>query len=123
MAYDEETAQRVRRILRKRRDVAEKRMVGGLSFLVNGALCCGVTSTGLMVRVGQGSIEQALAEPHVRPMEFAGRRLRAFVQIDPEGYRTDPALASWIQRAVDVVSTLPSKKPGTRSRGTSAPGG
>jgi len=110
MAYDEQTAERVRRILARRRDVVEKRMVGGLSFIVNGSMCCGVTGTNLMVRVGREGYERALAQPHARPMKFAGRALSGFICIEPEGYRTDRALAKWIQRAIDFVSTLPAKK-------------
>jgi hypothetical protein len=107
MAYDPATAERVRRILSRRRDVVEKRMVGGLSFNVNGAMCCGVTCEALMVRVGRDARNRVLAEPHVRPMEFAGRQLAGFVCVDPEGFRMDADLASWIQRGIDFVSTIP----------------
>lgn len=110
MGYDEKTADRVRRILSGRRDVVEKKMVGGLSFMVNGSMCCGLTSTGFIVRVGPEARGRMLAQPHVRPMEFAGRRLAGFVNVDPGGYRTDTALATWVQRGIDFVSTLPAKK-------------
>ena len=73
MSYDPVAAERVRRLLSGRRDVAEKKMVGGLSFLVNGNMCCGITGTVLMVRVDVESREQALRAPHARPMLFAGR--------------------------------------------------
>ena len=111
MNYDRAVAERVRVSLSGRSDVVEKRMVGGLSFSVNGRMCCGVSGLALMVRVGREAREWALAQPHVRPMEFAGRHLAAFVLVDPEGLRTDVALATWIERAVDVVSALPTKKP------------
>ena len=111
MGYDEKTAERVRRILSQRPDVIEKNMVGGLSFMVNGSMCCGVTGTAVMVRVGPEARDAALARPHVRPMKFAGQPLAGFVCVDPEGYRTDAALAKWIQRGIDFVSTLPAKKP------------
>ena len=114
MGYDEKTAERVRRILSRRRDVVEKKMVGGLSFMVNGSMCCGLTSTALMVRVGPEAYEGALAQPHTRPMEFTGRPLVGFVCVDSRGYRTDTALAKWVQRGVDFVSTLPAKKPAAR---------
>jgi len=111
MGYDKEkTAERVRRILAGRPEVVEKKMIGGLSFLVNGNMCCGVTNTALIVRVGAETLERALAEPHVRPMKFAGRRLAGFVCIDPEGYRTYNTLAAWVQRGIDFVSKLPAKK-------------
>lgn len=121
MGYDEKTAERVRRILSRRRDVVEKKMVGGLSFMVNGSMCCGLTSTAFMVRVGPEARERALAQPHVRPMEFGGRPLAGFVYVDPGGYRTDTALAKWIQRGIDFVSTLPAKKLATRRPRPKAP--
>ncbi len=106
MGYDEKTAERVWQILSGRQDVARKRMVGGLSFMVNGALCCGVTRNGLMVRVGPEGREWALAQPHVRPMEFGGRSLAGFVCVEPEGYQSDASLEAWVQRGIDFVSTL-----------------
>jgi TfoX/Sxy family transcriptional regulator of competence genes len=111
MAYDSATAERVRRILAGRPGVVEKRMVGGLSFNVNGIMCCGVTGTALMVRVGHEARDQALAEPHVRPMEFAGRPLAGFICVDPQGFQTESALANWVQRGVDFASALPTKEP------------
>ena len=111
MSYDLKTAERVRQILSSRRDVAERRMVGGLSFAVGGMMCCGVTGNALMVRVGAEARERTLAQPHVRPMEFAGRPLAGFVVIDPEGYRTDAALAAWVQRGLDFVAALSAKTP------------
>src|SRR5260370_42176494 len=98
MGSDEQTAERVRRLLSRRRDVVEKRMVRGLSFMVNGSMCCGVTGAALMVRVGREGYERALAQPQARPMKFAGRALAGFICIDPGGYRTDRALAKWIQQ-------------------------
>jgi hypothetical protein len=110
MSFDPEVAGRVRRLLSGRDDVAEKKMVGGLSFLVNGNMCCGVTGTALMVRVGPERREQALGEPHVRPMEFAGRALSGFVCVDPAGFASDGELAGWVQRGLDFVSGLPAKR-------------
>jgi hypothetical protein len=109
--YDETTAERVRRLLSARLDVVEKRMVGGLSFMVGGSMCCGVTGDALMVRVGPEGRERALARPHVRLMELGGRPLAGFVCVDPGGYRTDRALAAWVQRGIEFVSTLPAKSP------------
>ena len=110
MSFDPEVAGRVRRLLSGRDDVAEKKMVGGLSFLVNGNMCCGVTGTALMVRVGARDREQALGEPHVRPMEFAGRALSGFVCVDPAGFAADDELARWVQRGLDFASGLPAKR-------------
>ena len=121
MGYDLKIAERVRRSLASQRDVVEKRMVGGLSFSVGGSMCCGVTGSGLMVRVGAEARERALARPHVRPMEFAGRPLAGFVLIDSEGFRTEAALAAWVQQGLDFAATLPAKTPATSSRRLSTP--
>ncbi len=123
MAYDERTAERVRRLLAGRENVAEIRMMGGLCFMVGGHMACGVSGDALLVRVGRDGYAAALAQPHVRPMEFGGRRPGGFVFVDPEGHRDDAALAAWVQRGTDVAAALPPKKPasekksGRRTRG------
>jgi TfoX/Sxy family transcriptional regulator of competence genes len=114
MGYDEATAERVRRVLAGQEDVAERRMVGGLSFLVGGSMCCGVTSGGLMVRVGAEGREGALALPHVRPMALGGRELAGFVLVEPAGYASEEALAAWVRRGVELAEGLPEKQ--TRAR-------
>jgi TfoX N-terminal domain len=110
MGYDLVVAERVRRILTNRTDVVEKRMVGGLSFNLGGSMCCGVTGRALMVRVGAEARDAALAEPHVRPMEFAGRALAGFICVDPAGFETDASLQRWVQRGIDFVSTHTPRK-------------
>ncbi len=109
MSYDPAAAERVQQVLSGRSNVVEKKMAGGLSFLVNGNMCCGITGKALMVRVGAESREQALREPHVRPMLFAGRALSGFICVEPDGYAADDALAGWVQRGLDFVSGLPAK--------------
>jgi TfoX/Sxy family transcriptional regulator of competence genes len=123
LSYDPAAAERVRQLLSGRSDVIEKKMVGGLSFLVNGNMCCGITGMALMVRVGAESREQALGEPHVRPMLFAGRALSGFVCIDPAGYAADDALDNWVQRGLDFVSGLPAKPVPREQLTRSAPPG
>lgn len=112
MGYDAATAERVRGLLSGRADVVEKKMVGGLSFVAGGQMCCGVTGTALMVRVGADDRERALAEPHVRPMRLGGRVLSGFVCVDPAGFAADEALAWWVQRGLDFVASLPARPPG-----------
>ena len=109
MAYDEKTAERVRRALSAQKSLVEKKMMGGLCFMVLGNMCCGVTGTSVMVRVGREGYEPALAKPHVRPLEFAGRRPSGFVLVDPPGHRTAAALAAWVKRGVDFAAALPAK--------------
>jgi TfoX/Sxy family transcriptional regulator of competence genes len=116
VSFDPDAAARVRRFLSGRDDVVEKKMVGGLSFLVNGNMCCGISGTKLMVRVGADRREQALREPHVQPMLFGNRVLSGFVCIEPAGYAADEALASWVQRALDFTAGLPAKGAGQSHR-------
>lgn len=111
MSYDEKLATRVRRALGPRDDVVEKKMFGGLCFMVNGAMCCGLTHTDMMVRVGPDKYDEALAEPHARPMDFTGRPLKGMIYVAPAGLRTEAALAEWVGRGVAFVSTLPPAKP------------
>jgi TfoX/Sxy family transcriptional regulator of competence genes len=115
LSFDPEAASRVRRLLSGREDVTEKKMVGGLSFMVRGNMCCGVTGAALMIRVGADGRKQALREPHVQPMIFAGRVLSGFVCIEPTGYAADDALAGWVQRSLDFVAGLPVKPARTSS--------
>lgn len=110
MNYDEAVAARVRRMLLRRRGVVEKRMVGGLSFMIRGSMCCGVTGDKLMVRVGPEARERVLAKPHTEPMRFAGRALAGFICVKPAGYRSDRALNAWLQRGIDFVATLPARR-------------
>jgi TfoX/Sxy family transcriptional regulator of competence genes len=116
MRYDERLASRVRRMLSARDDVVEKKMFGGLCFMVNGAMCCGLTKTDFMVRVGPAQYDDALAQPHARPMDFTGRPLAGMVYVAPEGLRSAAALAKWVGRGVRFVSSLPAKTVGTRRK-------
>jgi TfoX/Sxy family transcriptional regulator of competence genes len=115
MSYDEKTAERVRRLLSTRSNVVEKKMFGGICFMVNGGMCCGLTSEALMIRVGPDRYDEALTQPHARPMDFTGRPLAGMVYVDRAGYRSDAALAEWVQRGVEFVSALPAKR-STRKR-------
>jgi len=109
VSYDENLAVRVRAVLAKRTDVVEKKMFGGLCFMVGGAMCCGLTKTDFMVRVGPDQYDDALAQPHARPMDFTGRPLAGMVYVAPEGLRSAAALATWIGRGVSFVSSVPPK--------------
>ena len=96
--------------------------MGGLCFMVGGAMCCAVSGRGgLMVRVGAEAQKRALSEPHVTPLTMAGRTVKGFVRVAPEGYRTKAALKKWIARGLDFVATLPAKPRGKSRRKTSKP--
>jgi hypothetical protein len=107
MAFDEALAQRLRTLFRRIPGYSERRMFGGLCFMVAGRMCCGVVGSDLMVRVGAPGHEAALRRPHTRPMDFTGRPLRGFVYVAPPGYRSGPSLAAWVQRAVRFARTQP----------------
>lgn len=105
MAYDEQLAARVRRELGKRKDVSERRMFGGLAFMVGGHMACGVLGRDLIVRVGPDEGDGALAQPHVRPFDFTGRPSRGMVYVEPEGVTTDDDLRRWVAKGLAFAST------------------
>jgi len=109
MAYDEGLSQRVREALADQPGVVEKRMFGGLVFMVNGHMSVGVTHSDLMVRVGPDKYEDALSQLHARPMDFTGKPLKGFVYINQEGFEADNDLAYWISRGLDFALSLPPK--------------
>jgi len=109
MAFDERLAQRIRQILKGARGVTEKRMFGGLCFLVRGKMCCGVERDRLVVRVGPEQYERALSKPHARPMDFTGRPLKGFIYVSAEGCRTAASLKAWLTRGLAFASSLPNK--------------
>jgi TfoX/Sxy family transcriptional regulator of competence genes len=111
MAYDEELAQRVREELASRPDVQERRMFGGLAFMLSGNMACGVVGDRLMLRLGKEGAAAALCEPQVSPMDFTGTPSATMVYLEPAGC-ADATLASWIARAVAFVDALPVKVPG-----------
>jgi len=110
MSYDEKLAQRVRKILAARNGVSEKKMFGGLAFMLNGSMFCGVIKEDLVVRVGPPGHEAALKLPHARPMDFTGRPLTGYVYVAPAGCQNKSALEKWVRWGADFVSTMPAKK-------------
>ena len=112
MAYDEGLAERIRTTLRGRDDVVEKRMFGGLTFIVGGRMACGVVHDDLMVRVGPDGHDEALMEPGTRPMDFTGRPLRGMVYVASAAVATDDDLRRWVDRAVRVATASGSTAPG-----------
>jgi hypothetical protein len=109
VAYDGKLAERVRGVLAGRCDFAEKHMFGGLAFMVEGHMCCGVVGDDLMVRVGPEKFEEALARPHARLMDFTGRPSGGMVYVGPGGTGTARAVASWVDRALGFVRSLPTR--------------
>lgn len=109
MAYDEGLAQRIREALAERRDLTEKKMFGGLCFLLGGNMCCGIVGDELMLRVGPDAYEEVLDQKHAREMDFTGRAMRGMVYVGAGGLTTDEALAEWLEPAVTFAEGLPPK--------------
>ena len=109
MAYDETLAQCIRELLADRHSVVEKRMFGGIAFMLRGNMCCGIVRDDLMVRVGPERHHEALAQPHARPMDFTGRPMRGMVYVTPDGFRTDSDLKRWLELGLLFAASLPPK--------------
>ena len=110
MAFDEALAERIRQRLGRRKHVEEKKMFGGVGFLLHGNLLVGVWKESLVVRLGPDEGEEALLEPHVKEFDITGRPMRNWVLVEPEGVEGDGELAGWIQRAMKFVGALPVKE-------------
>ena len=109
MAYDEALAARVRDALAGRPGVTEMKMFGGICFMLNGNMCCGVVKEELMVRVGPDAHEEALMLPHARPMDFTGRHMVGFMFVGPQGVQEGHTLRQWVERGVSFAGSLPAK--------------
>ena len=109
MAYDEKLAERVRKVLKRRRGIAERKMFGGICFLINGNMACGVVDKELMLRLGNAGAAEALRHRHTREMDFTGKPLKSMVYVRREGLRSKVALEKWVRLAADFARSLPSK--------------
>ena len=110
MAYDETLAQRIRQALARRKGIEEKKMFGGIGFLLNGNLLIGVRKDSLLVRLGPEQSDEALNEAHVSEFEITGRgTMKGWVVVSLEGVQGDNQLKGWVQRAVKFVGKLPAK--------------
>lgn len=109
MAYDEQLAERIRRVLAARPDVSERKMFGGIAFMVNGNMACGVIKNELMVRVGPDAHDAAMARPNVRIMDFAHRPVKGMLYVEVPGIAADADLAGWVEQGADFAATLPPK--------------
>src|SRR5882762_6468145 len=103
MAFDEALAARIRKALARKKNIDEKKMFGGIGFLLNGNMLVGVWKDSLIVRLGDEQGEEALLEPHVRPFDITGKPMKNWVLVTPEGIEDDDQLKGWIQRAVKFV--------------------
>jgi hypothetical protein len=109
MAFNEALAERIRQRLARRKNVEEKKMFGGVGFLLNGNMLLGVWKDSLIVRLGPEQGDEALMEPHVKDFDITGRAMKGWVLVEPEGIEGDDLLGGWILRAVTFVGKLPKK--------------
>src|SRR5262245_13111232 len=110
MAFSEALAGRIRQRLARRKNVEEKKMFGGVGFLLNGNLLVGVWKESLIARLGPDEGDEALKEPHVQEFDITGRAMKGWVLVEPEGVADDERLSAWIRRAMKFVGTLPAKE-------------
>ena len=110
MPYDAELSERVRRVLARRRGFVEKKMFGGVGFLLNGNMCVGVWREFLILRLGPKRGAAALTEPFVRPFDITGKAMTGWAMIEPEGMSEEEDLREWMQQAIAFVKTLPAKE-------------
>jgi len=109
VAYDEDLAERVRELLLARSDLTERKMFGGIAFMVGGNMACGVLGEELIVRLGDEEGEKAVAEDGVRPFDFTGKPMKGIVYVSAERTSEDPGLGEWVDAGADYAASLPPK--------------
>jgi hypothetical protein len=109
MAFDESLAERIRQQLTWRKNLEEKKMFGGIGFLLNGNLLVGVWKDSLIARLGPEEGGEALKEPHVKQFDITGRAMKGWILVEREGVADDYQLKDWIERAAKFVGKLPAK--------------
>jgi TfoX/Sxy family transcriptional regulator of competence genes len=110
MAYDEDLANRIRELIADTPGVTEKKMFGGLAFLVSGNMSVAASGQGgLMVRIDPDETDALLRKPHARPFEMRGRPMDGWLRVDAEGVRTKRQLEPWVKRGVTYARSLPPK--------------
>jgi len=109
MAYSESLASRIRDVFAGRRGIIEKKMFGGVGFMLHGNMCVGVWKTSMIVRLGPEQAAAALKEPHVVEFDITGRPMKGWAMVEAEGVEKDQKLRGWVERAVEFVETLPRK--------------
>jgi TfoX/Sxy family transcriptional regulator of competence genes len=109
MAYDEGLAQRIQEILDDIPGIEEKKMFGGICYLIKGNMACGVYKDFLIVRVGPDNYADSLAKPHAAEFDITGRPMKGWVMVSAEGYDDDAVLHDWVRMGLDFAGSLPPK--------------
>lgn len=109
MAYDEALADRVRALVAGRPGFREQKMFGGLAFMLNGNMACGIMGSELIVRVGKENFDATITLPHARVFDMTGRPMRSFIHVAADGLATDEGLTEWADRGIAYVDSMPPK--------------
>lgn len=109
MAYNEDLAIRIRELLVGQSGLVEKKMFGGVGFMLHGNMACGVIKDDLIVRVGADDHPQAVSQPFARPFDFTGRPMKGWVMVSPEGYAANQELKAWLDQGIAYALSLPAK--------------
>ena len=109
MPYDEKLAERMRARLQSTRGLTEMKMFGGVGFLVNGNMACGVIKQDMIVRLNDQDFEASLKKLHVRIFDMTGRPMKGWILVAPEGLKTDRSLNGWIEKGVTFAASLPAR--------------
>lgn len=109
MAFNENLAARIRSALARKKGIEEKKMFGGLCFLLNCNMLVGVWKNSLIARIGKEQADEAMLEPHVKAMDITGKPMKGWIMVEPDGVADDGAVKEWVQRAVKFVGKLPAK--------------
>jgi hypothetical protein len=109
MAYNQDLAQRIRDVLGEPTDLTERQMFGGIGFMIDGNMACGVIEDDLIIRVGPDHYDDALAKKHTRAFDMTGRPMRGWIVVTPKGYQSVNDLKAWVERGVNLAKALPPK--------------
>ncbi|WP_298866817.1 TfoX/Sxy family protein [uncultured Gimesia sp.] len=109
MAYDETLAERVHKLLKRQQGFSQRKMFGGLCYMLHGNMCCGITQNELMLRLGEKNAMKALEMPYTREMDFTGKPMKSMIFVEQPGFEEDDDLKYWVSQAVKFVKSLPPK--------------
>jgi TfoX/Sxy family transcriptional regulator of competence genes len=110
MAFNEALAERIRHGLVRKKGIEDRKMFGGIGFLLHGNMLVGVWKNSMIVRVGADSYDEALLEAHVREFDITGKPMKGWLMVEPQGVEDDGQVKAWLQRAVKFVGKLPAKE-------------
>ena len=106
---DEALVARIRPLMKRRKGYSERKMFGGVAFMVSRNMCVGPWKGSLMVRLGKAKHDETQSEPHVKPMDITGKVMQGWARVEPAGIESDDGLKTWVERAVKFVRSLPAK--------------